>query len=800
MDPGNVQSPLNPWAARCGAFFVSINRGVSWALALLLVIVAFACGCCCGAFIAILSVSIRLCKALVWLLAGCASACFTTKDVVLLNREEVFAERVGPTGTGELLARWAIQTEVAVERNPSSWDYAGLDIVAGTALRSKFTEWLTGRLKERAQSWQQERLHRNECKQQKGKGKGNIDNDSDDDGREKILRRSEATALRSLFRTDTHGIENFRRARQKEAKAVATASGDSRLRLCERTAIPEHEWESDPLTGRLVHECWLYTLKGGVSDDDAWRLLCAPRSKTGAPSRTLAKSTYVPLPARSVSLDGDPKRWIPVQRTPLHPQVAEEADVVQFLSKGFHVKEFEPTVRLSVIRLGSLHGSCSVSWKTQDRDAVAGLKYIGGEGVIEFGPGESVRTFEIEILNDDYFDPALEFAVILGNPVNCVLGPRLHTTMVVILDDDQFPSNDFSQVIAQKSQAALWEVGGRLLWAFVRFCFTHLRTIRWKSLLVLFLSNLGNVYYLATIFMRVYLVDTVLNTKDPDTADRLWIRNDRNATAIALGLAWVLPNVILLASDYFEMAVLDMGHQIRFYLRAALFRKYLHYTEESRALVPIQALKASIMKNIPDLASQGYLILFHLWAMLGKIVMVSIFILREPPRSPLPLIVYPLFIATYMLCTQRQRLDLLAKESDAKTATNQCIMFMHKCDKLFAAYDKRAEVQRHFEDVLKNQRKWALKMKIFTFWDAKLIPLITKVVTGSYIGLSAWLVSTGNSTLGTIVATINVYEDLGNRFATICEGFKELSQGIGPLAEIVLQFNLATDAWTDRND
>eukprot|EP00913_Durusdinium_trenchii_P033006 g30899.t1 len=157
--------------------------------------------------------------------------------------------------------------------------------------------------------------------------------------------------------------------------------------------------------------------------------------------------------------------------------------------------------------------------------------------------------------------------------------------------------------------------------------------------------------------MRVYLVDTVLNTKDKYTADRLWA-----------------------------------------------------------------ALKASIMKNIPDLASQGYLILFHLWAMLGKIVMVSIFILREPPRSPLPLI------------------------------------SLSQCDKLFAAYDKRAEVQRHFEDVLKNQRKWALKMKIFTFWDAKLIPLITKVVTGSYIGLSAWLVSTGNSTLGTIVATINVYE------------------------------------------
>lgn len=38
------------------------------------------------------------------------------------------------------------------------------------------------------------------------------------------------------------------------------------------------------------------------------------------------------------------------------------------------------------------------------------------------------------------------------------------------------------------------------------------------------------------------------------------------------------------------------------------------------------------------------------------------------------------------------------------------------------------------------------------------------------------------------------------QFVEAATGFKELSQGIGPLAEIVLQFNLATDAWTDRND
>ena len=45
----------------------------------------------------------------------------------------------------------------------------------------------------------------------------------------------------------------------------------------------------------------------------------------------------------------------------------------------------------------------------------------------------------------------------------------------------------------------------------------------------------------------------------------------------------VLPNFILLASDYFEMRVLEMGFNIRYHLRVNLFRKYLRYTQEPLA-------------------------------------------------------------------------------------------------------------------------------------------------------------------------------------------------------------------------
>ena len=94
------------------------------------------------------------------------------------------------TGVGEHLTRWAIQTELAVERNPSAPDYSGLDIISGTTVQadgrastSKFGEWITTKLKERAAVWKQERLYNQERRNLRGKGKDGKggDDDSDED-------------------------------------------------------------------------------------------------------------------------------------------------------------------------------------------------------------------------------------------------------------------------------------------------------------------------------------------------------------------------------------------------------------------------------------------------------------------------------------------------------------------------------------------------------------------------------------------------------------------------------------------
>lgn len=92
------------------------------------------------------------------------------------------------TAIGEHLTRWTIQTELAVERNPAQPDYSGLDIVSGSSIQgdgrattAKFSEFVTSRLKEKAQIWKQERLFNQERRAGRGKGGGKGDDDSDDE-------------------------------------------------------------------------------------------------------------------------------------------------------------------------------------------------------------------------------------------------------------------------------------------------------------------------------------------------------------------------------------------------------------------------------------------------------------------------------------------------------------------------------------------------------------------------------------------------------------------------------------------
>ncbi|CAK9110917.1 unnamed protein product [Durusdinium trenchii] len=524
--------------------------------------------------------------------------------------------------------------------------------------------------------------------------------------------------------------------------------------------------------------------------------------------------------------------------------------------------ETEDSAVVRVIRIGSLQGTCDVTlggpedegarsfgqlprgraWYTEDFSAVAGRKYIGalvvfsraedgGEGILNFGPGESVRTafppdpvdrtFEVKIINDDNFDTALETfrprdarrARRLGGAVRVAQDPRYKTSSVMILDDDLFPSNDFKEEIETGEEAVPClsvpalagcsdSVSDGLLWSFIKFCFVHVDQIWWKTILV-------NAYYLATIFIKVYLIDAWLGwcltfRNDPEAEERLWIPGDRNGTAVCLGLAWVLPNIILLASDYFEMKGLEMGFNIRNHLRVNLFRKYLRYTSESRAAVPVQDLKIAIMEDIPDVVADGYLIIFELWAMLGKIGMVTIFMLKKTPgdrcrmthavekktivvrhfeevrkREVCRAGARSEFWAFQHLCAEDseeardglEKLQLLAtwlagrrKGMGSRVAWMESELF-YRVDGRIGVDDRigvdGGEFQPNSEALAPGKHEQG-GVAFPNMANSQLIPWITLLAIGFYIGGSAQMVLGGRISLGALVTTINIYKDRQN--------------------------------------
>ena len=113
------------------------------------------------------------------------------------------------------MVRWLIQTEMAVERSPSQPDYQGLDIVAGTATlpdgrasTAKFTEWVSGRLRDRASIWKQDRLYRQERRMGRV-GKGADDDDSDEDDEMLLVDRSAKRRKRQKMRKGRKEVEKM---------------------------------------------------------------------------------------------------------------------------------------------------------------------------------------------------------------------------------------------------------------------------------------------------------------------------------------------------------------------------------------------------------------------------------------------------------------------------------------------------------------------------------------------------------------------------------------------------------------
>jgi hypothetical protein len=113
---------------------------------------------------------------------------------------------------------------------------------------------------------------------------------------------------------------------------------------------------------------------------------------------------------------------------------------LQLSSQTFSVNESIGTVPVTVIRSGGLAASSTVDYSTVDGTATSGPDYTATSGTLTFAAGETSKTVNIPIFNDNIYEGNETFSVLLSNPSGGTIEIQSpESAVVTIVDDDRQP-------------------------------------------------------------------------------------------------------------------------------------------------------------------------------------------------------------------------------------------------------------------------------------------------------------------------------------------------------------------------
>ena len=117
------------------------------------------------------------------------------------------------------------------------------------------------------------------------------------------------------------------------------------------------------------------------------------------------------------------------------PTPTPNATIVQFSVDNFEIVEDTTYLDLSVTRSGDLTVTSTVEFFTVDGSALQSTDYTLSCGLVVFASGEGLKTIRVLVSEDAYVEGGESLSVTLRNPIGAVLGTP-STSSVQILDDD----------------------------------------------------------------------------------------------------------------------------------------------------------------------------------------------------------------------------------------------------------------------------------------------------------------------------------------------------------------------------
>jgi hypothetical protein len=128
--------------------------------------------------------------------------------------------------------------------------------------------------------------------------------------------------------------------------------------------------------------------------------------------------------------------------------------VLSLASSTRAIVESTGSVRLQVHRAAGTAGTATVDYATDDGTAVSGNDYASVSGTLTFAAGETVKTIDIQILNDALYEDPQSFTIVLSNASAATLRTPTVTT-ITIFDDEPLPYLSFSDTTTNEGDIGL---------------------------------------------------------------------------------------------------------------------------------------------------------------------------------------------------------------------------------------------------------------------------------------------------------------------------------------------------------
>lgn len=488
------------------------------------------------------------------------------------------------------------------------------------------------------------------------------------------------------------------------------------------------------------------------------------------------------------------------------PSGSTQAPLVQFTAFVYFFYEDEGFIEVDVMRMGDLSEPSEVAFRTRDGSAISGTSYEAVDTPVYFAKGQDLVTVQVPLICSEDWDTTTELGVELyAGKVglqNAELGRYLWNARVKIIDNDCFPSNKNAEYLrdgVRVEDAPNFSV----FIEYVKFNWGN-AVIRERSIKIILIGQLHNLYSFIHLFINVYLVDYVLN---PDTSNGdLVLIHSKSMTLLAIIVANLLPYVFLHALDYRKAERYGVGGQSRERLQVCLLRKFLNYDTESRSKLSSADLVMSMTRDSALLAADGYANVLEIVKELGSLTFSLAYQFIAPLvfnrhinwLAFMPLLIFPCTMYCFLVCRSALTDELLDLKNKCQNNLVSMVDETVNIYPLISDYNQRERCIKEFDVHVKEYNSAhrtagcvLMNNHHFSRWL-------------SLICLAFWTIFGGTRvlehevSLGMFLANVNILGMIGSAWGGIYQISLDVMTMFPSQENVVRAMNLPTDVASRR--